>query len=244
MTIAIMTAADPGELILAEELTHHTLKPLVDYLGLRVRGVKTDRNGMLPDALRTMCQRQKVRAIYLMPTGLNPRAMTMSLARREELIAVAREFNLLIIENDSSGPLQIDRPPPCAALAPDLYSRPGHKTTATPEEAAGLMNAVSSQAGRRALGVRTERQSLVDQGVELGIAEGQPPGVQRPGGRRVRIQGRIGLRQVDLGVPGGRTGAKGEESGNGERRRQTHGSPGRPRPRIGSHHIAPGGNAA
>ncbi len=120
MTIAIMTAADPGELILAEELTHHTLKPLVDYLGLRVRGVKTDRNGMLPDALRTMCQRQKVRAIYLMPTGLNPRAMTMSLARREELIAVAREFNLLIIENDSSGPLQIDRPPPFAALAPDL----------------------------------------------------------------------------------------------------------------------------
>ncbi len=43
-----------------------------------------------------------------------------------------------------------------AALAPDLYSRAGHKVTQDPNEAARLMNALSSQAALRDLNAATK----------------------------------------------------------------------------------------
>jgi DNA-binding transcriptional MocR family regulator len=54
-----------------------------------------------------------------MPSGLNPTAAVMSLARRRALCDIAERHDVLIVENDAWGPLQADRPPPIAALAPD-----------------------------------------------------------------------------------------------------------------------------
>lgn len=119
MTIAMMTAVSPGGVMLTEDLSHHTLKPLCDYLGLTLRGVAMDDEGMVPEALEEACSQSIVSAIYLMPTGLNPRARTMGTDRRAALVAIARRYNLLILENDAWGPLQPHRPPPIASLAPE-----------------------------------------------------------------------------------------------------------------------------
>ncbi|WP_340160462.1 PLP-dependent aminotransferase family protein [uncultured Hoeflea sp.] len=117
MTIALMTVANSGDLIVTEELAHHTLKALSRYLGLRIQGLETDAEGVVPAAFGAACQRSQVKAIYLMPSGLNPRAVMMSTERRAELVAVARRYDVLIIENDAWGPLQPDRPAPVAAIA-------------------------------------------------------------------------------------------------------------------------------
>ncbi len=119
MTIALMTAANPGDLVVTEELGHHTLKPLTRYLGLRIQGLEIDGQGVIPSAFAKACERSAVKAIYLMPTGLNPRAATMSVERRAELVKLARHYEVLIIENDAWGPLQPDRPEPIAAIAPE-----------------------------------------------------------------------------------------------------------------------------
>lgn len=119
MTIALMTAAGSGDLIVTEELGHHTLKALSRYLGMRVQGLETDPEGIVPAALAAACRRSRVKAIYLMPAGLNPRALTMSVERRTELVAIARRHDVLIIENDAWGPLQPGRPAPIAAMAPE-----------------------------------------------------------------------------------------------------------------------------
>jgi DNA-binding transcriptional MocR family regulator len=119
MTIALMTAANPGDLILTEELGHHTLKPLTRYLGLRLRGVAIDEEGIIPAAFARECEKEAVKALYLMPTGLNPTATTMSNDRRAELVEIARSKDILIIENDAWGPLQPGRPAPIAAMAPE-----------------------------------------------------------------------------------------------------------------------------
>jgi DNA-binding transcriptional MocR family regulator len=74
---------------------------------------------MLPDALRAACRSRGVRAIYLMPSGTNPLNMVMGPDRRAEIIAIAREYDLFVIENDAWGPLAPDRPPPLAELAPE-----------------------------------------------------------------------------------------------------------------------------
>lgn len=120
MTIALMTAAKPGDLVVTEEMGHHTLKPLTTYLGLRLRGVEIDSEGVVPRDFERICATQQVKALYVMPSGLSPTAAIMGPERRQELIDIARRFNVLIIENDAWGPLPKDRLPPIAALAPDI----------------------------------------------------------------------------------------------------------------------------
>ena len=119
MTIALMTVANAGDLIVTEELGHHTLKALSRYLGIRIQGLEIDAEGIVPAAFAAACKKSPVKAIYLMPTGLNPRAATMSVERREELVSVARQYDVLIIENDAWGPIQPGRPDPIASTAPE-----------------------------------------------------------------------------------------------------------------------------
>jgi DNA-binding transcriptional MocR family regulator len=118
MCIALMTAALPGDLILADALTHHTVKALCGALGLRVAGVAMDGEGMIPEALDEAAA-QGARAIFVMPNGLGPTLAVMSDARRNALVAVARRRDLLIVENDAWGPLTSDGTRPLAALAPE-----------------------------------------------------------------------------------------------------------------------------
>lgn len=119
MTIALMTVANSGDLIVTEELGHHTLKALSRYLGLRIQGLEIDEEGIVPAAFAAVCERTQVKAIYVMPSGLNPRAAMMSAERRADLVEVARGHDVLIIENDAWGPLQPGRPDPIAAIAPE-----------------------------------------------------------------------------------------------------------------------------
>lgn len=119
MTTALMTAARPGELVVTEELGHHTLMPLARYLGLQLQGLALDGEGIMPDAFAAACERGEVKVLYVMPAGLNPCALTMSGQRRRDLVKLARKYDILIIENDAWGPLQTDRAEPIAALAPE-----------------------------------------------------------------------------------------------------------------------------
>jgi DNA-binding transcriptional MocR family regulator len=119
MTVALMSAASPGELVVTEEIGHHTLKPLCRYLGLRLKGLRIDTEGIVPEDFDDACRATAVRALFLMPSGLNPTAAVMSLQRRRELVAIAVRHDVLIVESDAWGPLQPDRPVPIAALAPD-----------------------------------------------------------------------------------------------------------------------------
>jgi len=90
-----MTAAQPGDLIVSEDISHHTLRPLARFLGLRLQGVAVDGGGICPEALEQICRREPVRAIYLIPNGANPLAFTMTQNRRDAVIDVARRHDVL-----------------------------------------------------------------------------------------------------------------------------------------------------
>jgi DNA-binding transcriptional MocR family regulator len=119
MTVALMTAANPGDLVVTEELGHHTLPTLTRYLGMRLAGLETDAEGVRPESFEHACAAGGVKVIYLVPGGLNPQAHLMGEARRQAICAIARRFDVLILENDAGGPLPPDRPPPLAAIAPE-----------------------------------------------------------------------------------------------------------------------------
>jgi DNA-binding transcriptional MocR family regulator len=119
MTVALMTAANPGDLVVTEDLGHHTLPTLTRCLGLRLAGLETDAEGVTPEAFERACAAGSVKVIHLVPGGLNPQACFMGEARRQAICAIARRFDVMILENDAGGPLPPDRPPPLAAIAPE-----------------------------------------------------------------------------------------------------------------------------
>lgn len=121
LMVALMTIMQPGDEIATESSTCHTLKPALEHLHLRMRGIACDDRGMLPDALRQAAQyhNNKLRAIFLLPSGANPFARVMDKDRRAELAETAVECGLYIIESDVLGPVAPRRPSPISAYAPD-----------------------------------------------------------------------------------------------------------------------------
>ncbi|WP_263763613.1 PLP-dependent aminotransferase family protein [Lentibacter sp. XHP0401] len=118
MTVALLSVAHSGDLIVAEKTGHHTLPSLCRSLGMRLKGLETDREGMLPTALNEACQAATIKAIYVMPR-CSPTGNLMGEERRRALVAVARQHGVAIIENDSWGPLNGINIPSFSQLAPE-----------------------------------------------------------------------------------------------------------------------------
>nr|WP_272213123.1 PLP-dependent aminotransferase family protein [Marinicella sp. W31]MDC2879070.1 PLP-dependent aminotransferase family protein [Marinicella sp. W31] len=131
MTAAFMSVAPPGSAMAAEDLTHPMVKPLCGYLGIDLEPVPADAEGILPSALEALAARKRLRAIFLQPSAAGPRGTVMSAPRRRAVAAIARRYDLAVIENDVLGPLVENRPPPVAAFAPErtLYMTDLSKNT-------------------------------------------------------------------------------------------------------------------
>ena len=119
LTVVLATLLGPGDLLLTEELTYAGLKPVAGLLHLRLKGLPIDGAGLLPDAFAAACREGGAKAVYLIPTIHNPTTAVMPEARRSEIVAIAREHGLAIVEDDVHGLLPQRRPRPIAALAPE-----------------------------------------------------------------------------------------------------------------------------
>jgi DNA-binding transcriptional MocR family regulator len=97
--ITLLALTKPGDEILVEEFTYSNLRKLASQLHLRLRAVRMDAQGLLPQALDTAC-RSGGKFLYTIPTLQNPTSSVMSEARRRDIAAVARKHGLLVIEDD------------------------------------------------------------------------------------------------------------------------------------------------
>ncbi|WEX86344.1 PLP-dependent aminotransferase family protein [Sinorhizobium garamanticum] len=117
-TVSMLAAR--GDVICAEALTYPGLRSLAAHLGIGFAAVAVDEQGLLPEAFEAACVKHRPKALYCNPTLHNPTTATLSLKRREAVIAIARRHDVAIIEDDAYGALPTDPVPPLAALAPDL----------------------------------------------------------------------------------------------------------------------------
>ena len=80
--------------------------------------VASDDGGVSPQALREALQKgERPRFIYLLPNFQNPTGRTMDETRRQQVIAVCREFGLPIVEDNPYGELWFEQTPPAPLLA-------------------------------------------------------------------------------------------------------------------------------
>ncbi|RXF72650.1 PLP-dependent aminotransferase family protein [Hansschlegelia zhihuaiae] len=112
--------AKSGEIVLCEAITYPGLRAVAAQLGIRLVGLQMDDDGVTPEALDEACRRHAPKAIYLNPTLQNPTTLTISEGRRAELAAVARGYELPIVEDDAYGFIPTCKISPFAAIAPDL----------------------------------------------------------------------------------------------------------------------------
>lgn len=111
--------AAPGDAILVEPLAYPGLLAAARLCGLRLVPVESDAQGILPEALERAAREHGATRLALTPTIQNPTTVTMPLARRREVVAIARAQGLSIIEDDPYSLLAGDAPPPLAVLAPE-----------------------------------------------------------------------------------------------------------------------------
>ena len=108
-----------GDTVLVEQFCYPGFLTLARQHGITLKSVEMDEDGVLPASLASACELYQPRLIYLTPTQQNPTSVTMPLSRREEVISVCREHNVLIAEDDVNGLLPPSPPPPLINLAPE-----------------------------------------------------------------------------------------------------------------------------
>ena len=83
--------------------------------------IDMDDEGVLPDSLEQILKGHRVKFVYLVPTFQNPTGRTIGLERRQRIADLAREYEVLIIEDDPYSVLRYrgEEIPSIKSLAPE-----------------------------------------------------------------------------------------------------------------------------
>lgn len=109
----------PGDRIGTDPLIYSGIKTLSKMLGIQLIPIMQETNEMSPLALRNYCKNNELKGIYLIPDHQNPTTHSMSLKTRKEIAEIAKEYNIIIIEDGINSMLIGNQSIPIAALAPD-----------------------------------------------------------------------------------------------------------------------------
>ncbi|MEQ8334668.1 PLP-dependent aminotransferase family protein [Nisaea sp.] len=118
----------PGDIVLIEEATYGGCLTRFQRLGVTPIGIALDNQGMRMDHLaetlaKLASEGKKPKFIYTIPTVQNPTASIMPLARREELLRLAEQYDVAVIEDECYSDLIWDGQRPPALHAMDRSGR-------------------------------------------------------------------------------------------------------------------------
>ncbi len=119
------TLIDPGDIVICEAPTYPGAVPVFCSYEAEVIQVPMDDSGMDTGALAGTLERlrgdgRRPKFVYTVPSFHNPAGVTLSLERRQRLVELAREHELLVCEDNPYGLLRFDGEP-----LPPLYALDG-----------------------------------------------------------------------------------------------------------------------
>ncbi|MBN9333373.1 MAG: PLP-dependent aminotransferase family protein [Devosia sp.] len=117
LSAIVATLVHRGDVILTEPLTYPGFISLAAHFGIRLVAMEMDEAGPIPHALERLIATLQPKALYCTPTLHNPTTRSWTLARREEIAALAGKTGLPLIEDDAYGALPLAPLPPLASLA-------------------------------------------------------------------------------------------------------------------------------
>ena len=119
------TLIDPGDVVICEAPTYPGAVPTFSSYEADVIQVEMDSDGMRVDLLEDVLaqldrEQRRPKFIYTVPTFQNPAGVTLSAPRRKRLVEIARERELLVLEDNPYGLLRYEGEP-----LPPLYALDG-----------------------------------------------------------------------------------------------------------------------
>ena len=118
--LALSCVIRSGDVVLCENLTDHGIIGLSNILGFSLKGLPTDAEGILPDALEAACAVGSVRALVLIPTLNNPTSHVAGTERRRAIAEIAQRYSIFVIEDEVYRPMMEEDLPSITELLPDL----------------------------------------------------------------------------------------------------------------------------
>jgi DNA-binding transcriptional MocR family regulator len=107
---------DPGDVVICEAPSYVGALGVFKSYQCDVVHAEMDADGLVPDALRQAIASVKaagktIKFLYTIPNFHNPAGVTLSAARRTEILAICKQEGILILEDNPYGLLGFDREP-------------------------------------------------------------------------------------------------------------------------------------
>lgn len=122
LALAFSVFLDPGDTVISESPAFSGTLVTLRRHGPRILDVPIDDEGIVTSAVRArleQCRREGTpcKLIYTIVNFQNPAGPTQSLRRRRELVALADEYDTLLVEDDAYGELRFE-----GEMLPSLYA--------------------------------------------------------------------------------------------------------------------------
>lgn len=114
---------EPGDAAAVEDPGWFGARVAFAARGAHLVGVPVDGAGLRTDALARVLRGRRVKLVYATPAVQAPTGVSLSDARREELLALAEEHQCAIVEDDYDGELRLGGAAPAALAQGDAGGR-------------------------------------------------------------------------------------------------------------------------
>jgi 2-aminoadipate transaminase len=97
---------DAGDCVLTENPTYMAAIQAFQSYEVRFAAVPTDGEGLIPEALPELIEREQPKFLYTIPNFQNPTGVTLTAERRKKLYEIAARYGLIVVEDDPYGALR------------------------------------------------------------------------------------------------------------------------------------------
>ncbi len=118
--LVVGALTSPGDVVLVEDATYFLALDILRNHHVRAEPVATDDDGLVPDALEQALRAHRPALVYTVPAFHNPTGTTLPTDRRERVVALAAEYDALVVADEVYHLLSYGgttMPPPMAAWA-------------------------------------------------------------------------------------------------------------------------------
>lgn len=109
--LAARLLIQPGDYVAVGDPNYYLANALFAEAGAKLVHIPVDEQGMNIEALAVACRRKKIRMAYVVPHHHHPTTATLSADRRMQLLQLAQEYKLAVIEDDYDFSFHYDSAP-------------------------------------------------------------------------------------------------------------------------------------
>lgn len=101
----------PGDKVVTGDVSFQVADNIIRIAGGELLHVPVDEMGIDVDALETLCEKQVIRAVFVMPHHHHPTTVSLSCGRRVKLLQLAEKHGFAIVEDDYDYDFHYDSSP-------------------------------------------------------------------------------------------------------------------------------------